>query len=305
MLCRETGKKCTAAPTNRAKTLSREQEKVKVVVCGPPHSGKSVFLLGLVGQLARRDYYLFRACPDGEGSWTYAAPGNSQLRRKGQFAPEFVQWCVRALHENSLAPCVLVDVGGRMTPENRQIMAECDSAIILSGDPAAIPNWRQFCAECGLRVIAELHSDYHASNDVVECETPLVRGSVHHLERGEDVTSRPAIEAVGRALNGLIEKEKQEKAMNENSITITIDSIAKELGKEKIKKTLPNNGKVIQTIEWQASDLVAISRLLHGRSAEFVGQDVRVDGGAPGFFVAAIVHELHPADVSVNSPDGF
>lgn len=281
---------------------------MKVVVCGPPHSGKSVFLTGLVGQLDRRDYYLFRACPDGEGSWTYAHEGNAALRRKGGFTTEFVEWCVRTLHNNNMAPCVLVDVGGRMTAENRRIMAECDFAIILAGDPAAIGEWRNFCSECGLAVIAELHSDYRGRKDVVECESPVVRGSVHHLERGEDVTSRPAIEAVGRLINRLLDEQRREreKKMDNivNAITVLIAELAVALGKQKVKKTLPN-GKVIETIEWLGEDLRSLSRLLHSKSAEYAGKDVRIDGGAPGFLVAALVHELHPADVSVNSPDGF
>jgi CRISPR-associated Csx3 family protein len=291
---------------------------MKVVVCGPPHSGKSVFISGLVGQLDRRDYYLFRACPDGEGSWTYAEPDNARLRRKGGFTSEFVQWCVSSLHENNLAPITVVDVGGRISSENRQIMAECDFAIILSGDPAQIPVWREFATqECGLRVIAELHSDYHASADVVEQEVPVVCGSVHHLERGEVVTSRPAIEAVGRLIYSILgddahtsgrESREGDFIMTSTTTTpsslIEIAELAEALGKSAVKKVLPN-GRTIETIEWEGSDLPLISRILHNQSADFGGKEVRINGGAPGWLHAAVAHECHPGEASLNSPDGY
>lgn len=277
---------------------------MKIVVCGPPHSGKSVFLTGLVGQLARSEYYLFRACPDGEGSWTYAHEGNSGLRRKGKFNKDFVEWCARALHENHMAPIVLVDVGGVASEENKRIMAECDKAIIISSETAVIPVWRQFCVECGLEIVAELHSNYKDSSDTVSEESDkMVRGSVHYLERGEDVTKRPAIEAVGRLINKLLEKQQEDSKMTTMRM-MTINSLAQQLGKEKIKKVLPN-GKEITTIEWTGEDLRSLSRLLHNDSAQYAGQCVDIDGGAPGFLVAALVHELHPCDCRVNSPDGF
>jgi len=278
---------------------------MKIVVGGPPHSGKSVFLSGLVGQLDRQDYFLFRACPDGEGSWTYAVEENAKLRRKGEFCPEFVEWSVRTLHNHELAPVTLVDVGGRMSPENRQIMAECDSAVILSGDPAAIPAWRQFCQECGLAVIAELHSDYYGHEDVVEQEEPMVTGSVHFLERGEDVTARPIIEAVGHLINRLLDDQRaKDEAVSETAV-LKVAELAEELGKKVVKKTLPN-GREIETIIWEGDDIKSLSRLLHSRSSEWGCEGcVDIDGGAPGFVHATLAHECHPAHVRLNSPDGF
>jgi hypothetical protein len=42
---------------------------IKVIVGGPPHSGKSVFIEGLKQVLPDSDTFLFSACPDGEGAW--------------------------------------------------------------------------------------------------------------------------------------------------------------------------------------------------------------------------------------------
>lgn len=85
--------------------------------------------------------------------------------------------------------------------------------------------------------------------------------------------------------------------------TITIEEIARLIGKEPETRTLPN-GRVISGLHWKGEDLVSIARVLHNRSQQF-GPVVDLDGPAPGWLVTAIVHELHPRAVRVNSPDGF
>lgn len=111
------------------------------------------------------DYYLFRACPDGEGTWTYSNSAAAAMRRKGSFTPEQVSWYVDKLRACDLAPVILVDVGGRMTEENRRIMSQCDRAVILSCDPEETDKWRSFCKDCGLSILAEIGSDYGAAQD--------------------------------------------------------------------------------------------------------------------------------------------
>ena len=43
---------------------------MKIVFCGPPHSGKSVFIANLIDKLPTDAYTIIRACPDGEGTWS-------------------------------------------------------------------------------------------------------------------------------------------------------------------------------------------------------------------------------------------
>jgi len=71
----------------------------KVIIGGPARSGKSCFLRGLKGALPRDMHYLFRACPDGEGSWTYRGNGSERYRIKGSFSKENVSWYVRSLQD--------------------------------------------------------------------------------------------------------------------------------------------------------------------------------------------------------------
>ena len=62
--------------------------------------------------------------------------------------------------------------------------------------------WRLFAAELRLTVAAEIESDYDGTTDVIERIGPdnVLRGSVHRLERGEEVTKRPMIRALAEHL---------------------------------------------------------------------------------------------------------
>lgn len=278
---------------------------MKVAIVGPPHSGKTVFLGGLCENLSRDKRFLFRACPDGEGSWTWRSPEAAKYRRKGVFNSRIVDWYVEKLRTSNLAPIVLVDVGGKMTPENRRILSEVDTAVILSGTLDAIEEWEAFCKDCGCEILARIHSNYHASGDDPMSD-PMV---VHHLERGEDVSRRPTIQRVAEII--LSRVQDQDAANNNNKECgnmlkdgiLSISALAQALGKEKVERTLPN-GMVVQQIVWEGNDLVAISRLLHNASGE-MPEVVKIDGPAPAWLVAALVHECHPRHVQVNSPDGF
>jgi len=277
----------------------------KIAVVGPPHSGKSVFLQGLCALLPRTDRYLFRACPDGEGTWTWASPEAASFRRKGRFSKEAVDWYVKCLSTCNLAPIVLVDIGGRMSEENTRILREgrVDYAVVLSGDPAVIPEWEEFCRSCGVEVLVSIISDYHAVEDNPNT-VPMV---VHHLERGEDVSSRPAIQRVAETiLNLILNKEENDMTnfiISDSDGVISIPALARELSKEPVKRTLPN-GREVEQIVWEGEDLISISRLLHNSSGE-MPEHVKIDGAAPAWLVAALAHECHPRSVSLNSPDGF
>jgi CRISPR-associated protein Csx3 len=271
---------------------------MKIVIAGPPHSGKSVFLSGLTGNLPRSSYYLFRACPDGEGTWTWRSEEAARYRRKGQFTTTLVDWYCDRLADVNLAPLTLVDIGGIPSEENRRILTEgeINYGIILAGDPAAIPEWKQFLQGCGVEVIATIHSDYNGDRD--QTDGPIM--SVHYLERGEDVSSRPVIQKIAAMLLDMVAEYNKEKEMEK---MINVMDLAEKLGKTLVKKTLPN-GREIETIIWEGSDLPKIDQLLH--NAGYGADDhVKVNGAAPAWLVASITHMVHPAAVSINSPDGY
>jgi len=49
--------------------------------------------------------------------------------------------------------------------------------------------------------------------------------------------------------------------LTKKQTTITIDEIANSLGKEKVKKTLPNQ-KVIETLDWKPEELMPVYKFI-------------------------------------------
>ena len=80
--------------------------------------------------------------------------------------------------------------------------------MILAGNDAAsgkhwdaqMEPWREFAKELRLTVIAEIFSNYEGTTDVVKDirSDNILRGSIHRLERGERIVTRPMVQALGR-----------------------------------------------------------------------------------------------------------
>ena len=185
---------------------------MKVVLCGPPRSGKSCFRQGTkdaVRAIPGAPYpYVITACPDGEGAWFQETVENDpavaaacKAVYKAKFTPEFVAR-VAASVRNCQIPLTLVDIGGITSVENEQICAGATHAILLAGDTSRFAEWREFCQKVGLQIIAELHSDYNGTEDQIPQlgDDGVYRGSVHHLERGETTASRPTIMKIAEVL---------------------------------------------------------------------------------------------------------
>lgn len=185
---------------------------MKVVLCGPPRSGKSCLRQGLkdaVRRIPGAPYpYVITACPDGEGSWFQETVNSSpelaaQLKAayKSRFTPEFVKRITDSVKSVAL-PLVLVDIGGIPSAENREICASATHAILLAGDMGRLPEWRAFCEDLGISVLAEIHSDYLGTSDVVPVlgQDCVYHGAVHHLERGEPVADRPTVAGLAEIL---------------------------------------------------------------------------------------------------------
>ncbi len=188
---------------------------MKVVLCGPPRSGKSCMRQGLkdaVRRIPGAPYpYVITACPDGEGAWFQETvnvdpqtAAELKAAYKSKFTPEFVKRITDSVKKVAL-PLVVVDIGGIPSAENEQICSTATHAVLLAGDVSRFPEWRAFCEKLGIKVLAEIHSDYHGQTDDVPQlgEDGVHRGSVHHLERGEPVADRPTIKALAEILAGM------------------------------------------------------------------------------------------------------
>lgn len=200
---------------------NRSSSLVKAVICGFPNTGKTCLHDGLKKALHRipdvRDAYVISGCPDGEGSWfSEIARHNPELARKlkdeykTKFTPEFA--AAKAQEIAAIANSLLVfDVGGKLSAENRTIMSQATHAVILAKSDAEVEAWQAFCRELDLPVVAILYSDYHGTSDCVatpeeyriEGEFPILKGSVHHLDRTIDASSRPMVRELARVLVNL------------------------------------------------------------------------------------------------------
>lgn len=187
---------------------------MKLILAGPPQSGKSCLREGLkqvIRSMPGAAYpYIITACPDGEGAWFQetAASFTDVAKRckatyKGSFTPEFTKRIADSV-KNCKLPLTIVDIGGRISDENRQICASATHIVILAGDMNSVPSWLKFAEELELEVIAVLHSDYYGTADSFKIEDGILTGSIHHLERGEVLTNRPAIWALAELINKII-----------------------------------------------------------------------------------------------------
>lgn len=187
----------------------------KIVIAGPPRSGKSVSREGLkqaIRAIPGSPYpYIITGCPDGEGAWFQATADRDpklaaecKKAYKAKFTPAFVKRVSDSVR-NCTLDFTLVDIGGIVSPENKEICATATHIIILSGKPSAFPEWRKFAAELGLTIVAEIHSAYVGVKDIVRGvgQDGVFRGSVHYLERGVDASKRPCLQALAEHLVSL------------------------------------------------------------------------------------------------------
>jgi len=186
-------------------------QTVKVVLCGAPNTGKTVFRDGLKEAIQERedvpqDFYTISGCPDGDGSWfAQTAQKYPELAAelkaeyKAKFTPEFAQGKARTIEviKNSL---LLFDVGGKISEENELIMQQATHAVILAKSESEVADWQAFCRQLNLTVIAIIYSSLDATTDTIQTQTPQLKGTVHRLIRGESVKTRPMIQALAKKL---------------------------------------------------------------------------------------------------------
>lgn len=179
---------------------------MKIALCGPPQSGKSVLrerLKRAIRTLAPDVYpYVLTTNPDGEGSWfqeTYQRDPElaNQLKAaaKQKWTPAraelYASWV-----RNTTVPLTFLDLGGIPDDYNRQICSAATHAILLAPTEDQWVLWREFCASCGLVILAELISRLDDLEDSILDAGDPFRATIHRLKRGDLETERPAVEAL-------------------------------------------------------------------------------------------------------------
>jgi len=193
-----------------------------VAVGGPPHSGKSVFLAELYRQLLARKatrVFLQRACPDGEGMWSAETDPRlvSEIRKKGAFSQEFMNFTLKSIENlGKTFPLVLLDLGGRRTAENAEILKRSTHLILLSSKDEENELWREFAKAEGCETLAIFESrlikgkDGAPDNNVrssVDFSIEPVHGSLFNLDR--EGPKDPYIEVVSQFADWLITRSSE------------------------------------------------------------------------------------------------
>lgn len=214
--------------------IIRSNQLPAVLVGGPPHSGKSVLIYSLSQALRARgvEHYALRACPDGEGDWSNEAPAElvREIRIKGPWTPQWVERISRDIRRRHLP--LLVDVGGRPTPEQAQMFAHCTHAVLLTPGHDARAGWLELVSAHRLPIVADLHSDL-CGIDRLEADDAIIRGVLASLERTSQAKG-PAFEALVERLTTLfaIDGEALRRSHLEAApaeITVDLDRLARTL----------------------------------------------------------------------------
>lgn len=192
---------------------------------GPPHAGKSVLFYNLARVLREHGipHHAIRACPDGEGNWSYELDQKKVqlIRVKGEWTSEFVKRICLDLERRHLP--LLVDIGGRPTEEESCLFRTCTHSLLLlhADQEDNADMWRRLVKENGLLPLAELISVLSGQSSLPTVE-PVIKGTFAGLERGS-LVSGPLFDALVERITLLftsytpeeLEKTKQDMASGE------------------------------------------------------------------------------------------
>ncbi|MCX7861364.1 MAG: CRISPR-associated protein Csx3 [Bacteroidales bacterium] len=179
---------------NNKKSTQQKQSKT-IALIGPPNSGKSVFLFAINEkikelnlQIYSNDYFLIRACPDGEGNWFYETDKivNVKLRKKHEFNDDFVVNIVDAITQTKKnKKIILVDCGGKIDKKNQMILNECTDAIIISSKKEAVDEWKGAAKLCNLNIIAIIYSITEYKSQIISDVNGLLELELGYLDRSD------------------------------------------------------------------------------------------------------------------------
>lgn len=213
---------------------TKEINKKVIVFCGPPHSGKTVLINYIYEHLPKEYTAIVGTAPDGEGRFTNNE-NQEQIqaaRRKGSFTENRTKNYLERI-QNETAPIVLVDVGGKISDENRKFFELCDYSIVISNNIQDKKEWEDFCKEYNVKPIASLDSSLTGEDEIyASSNKDTITGKITKLERGVNKTKSKIINAILDKIKSFIPRDKTaqkgyEYLQDEN--TINVKDIAKEI----------------------------------------------------------------------------
>ncbi len=275
---------------------------MRIAIWGKPHRGKTVLFSALKHLLPRQETMPISAAPDGGdlGDWAQNLyrmnPEEvAHYRVKGEFSPAFVSWAARTV-KNCSSRFALVDVGGRISDQNRTICREAEAVIILAANDDEVAEWEAFAQELHLRVLAVVYSTLDPIEEWSRIENDQFVGLCSCLDREKFVRST-TIEALARFLINIIPSNKEISTMTYN--TMTVNQIATLIGKTEEDYTIrgPQGERQMHGLNWKPEELPAIELALKPFSS--LGTPWLVDGVMPQWEALCVVHSLHPCVVAL------
>lgn len=288
--------------TSAAETPPKKEitDSLKIVIAGPPHSGKSIAENFLRNLLPPQDTMRIAAQPDGEGDWTQKIYGQDndliqKLRNKGKFSPENVKSWKEQIN-NTTNRFALIDVGGIVSPENQDICNQANAMIIISSNPEKTQEWIDLANRTGLHILSVLTSTLEPQTEWFT-KTPNKKweteGLVFGLDRGKFQDSQTLRELASYLLDRMPTKELKEFTEYQK---INIDQIAHMINKSEENITLPGR-EPIKGLNWKPEELPTVYNALQ-KLAEKGGSFV-IDGRAPQFLIVNILYALHPNKIAL------
>lgn len=170
---------------------------MKTIICGPPHSGKSVFITNLIRLLPSGYYLRINANGDGEGTWSNN-PNQDEVMRvrvKGSnTAEDFQRW--KAQIESASQDIVIVDIGGRLQDDKIPLFEVSDSFVVVSNNEDMMAEWIRFGSSHGCKCVGTILTSLGDLEESVLSLEPYVRCEMTGLERGHSLEGSKVISAI-------------------------------------------------------------------------------------------------------------
>jgi CRISPR-associated protein Csx3 len=254
---------------------------------GPPHSGKSTLTYRLSHALRQHEppvpHYALRASPDGEGDWLNESPqalvDELRMRAKSDWTPQLASQINQDI-DNRHMP-LLVDAGGKVSPETETIAAACTHAILLAANPSDLAPWREMVARQGLVLVADLHSVLAGPQHIAENGVTL-RGTISGLGR-ERSSEGPVFAALVQRLVNLCSYDTNELYRAHLNMT----DVEMVINVEQPIHPLPAR----TTTNWQPADLPLLLESLPNDTP------LGIYGRGPAWLYAAIALANYPHEL--------
>ena len=280
----------------------------KIVIVGPPHSGKSRFTKSLLDILNEDISLRIDSTPDGQlhNSTPKGLTNAESIRKRSNFTKQKVE---KVLHDINVYTdkIIIVDTGGKESTENDEYFRNCTHAIVLCNDKIKDKNnnrkfWEKYCKKHGLKIIASLNSSLEGQ-DTLKQKTlssidKTIVGTITHLDDEKETTEE--LKAIAKRIEDIsveygINKETSsfQAKYAENEYVIDMREIAYSLGYE-----VSENGK----IDWKKEDLKHILGRFENKLYNDFSQlknEVKISKAEPYWLRFALVQRAK--DLGVNN----